>query len=166
MYFFKVNVNIISLWFILVSSGFDIQDSRFATQDSGFQLRVQDSNNIDECSMRDICTRLCTWWSFKKNLLYSKHLQSVSPRTGSKYYHYHSSYYYSYSIFVTQDSGFGSGFEIWQWGCKRKADRLLYFIAQSKNQNKHYKDSVVIIANTWCVYFIFTFWNRLSKVIQ
>ena len=39
---------------ILVSSGFDIQDSIFVTQDSGFKLRVQDSNNFDDNSMRDI----------------------------------------------------------------------------------------------------------------
>ena len=35
---------------ILVSSGFEIQNSIFAVQDSGFKLEVQDSNNFDNCN--------------------------------------------------------------------------------------------------------------------
>ena len=47
-------MNETSAYVILVSSGFDIQDSRFVTQDSGFKLGVQDSRKFEDYFMHNI----------------------------------------------------------------------------------------------------------------
>ena len=61
---------------ILVSSGFDIQDSIFVTQDSGFKFKVRNASNFDDCLIRNILDQAVCMMKCQKSLLFG----SVSRR--------------------------------------------------------------------------------------